>query len=108
MSCPEIGLQQRSKLMDSEIVKRLVRDRQKGLSYRNLVSKYGVPLSTVHRIIMSKEKPILQSSSFKVPTATSAEEELPDDVAALKEALRKARLKIELLDNVIDIASKEL
>lgn len=94
--------------MDSQMLKRLVRDRQKGLSYRNLVDKYGVPLSTVRRMIMSKEKPILQSSSFKVPAAKPTEEELPDDVAALKEALRKARLKIELLDNVIDIASKEL
>lgn len=94
--------------MDSQIVQRLIRDRQKGLTYHNLVDKYGVPLSTVHRIIMSKEKPILPSSSFKVPAAKSPEEDLPDDVASLKEALRKARLKIELLDHVIDIASKEL
>lgn len=94
--------------MDSAMLKRLIRDRQKGLSYRTLVDKYGVPLSTVHRMIMSKEKPILQGSSFKVPAVKPSEAELPDDVAALKEALRKARLKIELLDNVIDIASKEL
>jgi hypothetical protein len=36
------------------------------------------------------------------------EADLPDDVNTLKEELRKAKLKIELLDTVIDIASKEL
>jgi transposase len=33
---------------------------------------------------------------------------MPDDIAALKEELGKARLKIELQDIMIDLASKEL
>ena len=36
------------------------------------------------------------------------EEALPDDVKQLKELLRKERLKNELLNNIIDIADKEL
>jgi antitoxin component HigA of HigAB toxin-antitoxin module len=36
------------------------------------------------------------------------QEELPDDVAMLKALLRKERLKNELLNNIIDIADKEL
>jgi hypothetical protein len=35
-------------------------------------------------------------------------EELPDDIASLKALLRKERLKNELLNNIIDIADKEL
>ena len=35
-------------------------------------------------------------------------ESLPDDINVLKEELRKARLKIELQDLMIDISSKEL
>jgi hypothetical protein len=36
------------------------------------------------------------------------QEDLPDDVAMLKALLRKERLKNELLNNIIDIADKEL
>ena len=108
VSCPEKGLHINCKLMDSHLNKKLMEDRQKGLSYRNLVKKYGVPLSTVHRIIMSKNKAFSQGSSFEDQAAGVSPEALRDDLATLKEELRKARLKIELLDNVIDIASKEL
>lgn len=70
-----------------------------GLSFRNLALKYGVSNSRAYRIVKShkstcKEKPV--------------QEELPDDVAMLKAMLRKERLKNELLNNIIDIADKEL
>jgi hypothetical protein len=70
-----------------------------GISFRSLVLKYGVPYSRAYRIVKShkstyKEKPV--------------QEELPDDVAMLKALLRKERLKNELLNNIIDIADKEL
>lgn len=70
-----------------------------GLSFRNLALKYGVSYSRAYRIVKSnksiyKEKPV--------------QEELPDDVAMLKALLRKERLKNELLNNIIDIADKEL
>jgi hypothetical protein len=35
-------------------------------------------------------------------------DDLPDDVKLLKELLRKERLRTELLNNIIDIADKEL
>jgi len=40
--------------------------------------------------------------------SAAVDETLPDDVKALKEELRKAKLNIELQDLMIDIASKEL
>jgi hypothetical protein len=70
-----------------------------GLSFRTLAMKYDTPLSTIHLMVKKQElingqKPLL--------------EELPDDVALLKEMLRKERLKNELLNNIIDIADQEL
>lgn len=70
-----------------------------GLSFRTLAIKYGISHSRAHRIVKS-QKPIYPQKP--------AEEELPDDVAALKAMLRKERLKNELLNNIIDIADKEL
>jgi antitoxin component HigA of HigAB toxin-antitoxin module len=70
-----------------------------GISFRSLALKYGISSSRAHRIVKSnrstyEEKPV--------------QEELPDDVAMLKALLRKERLKNELLNNIIDIADKEL
>jgi len=70
-----------------------------GISFRSLALKYGISHSRAHRIVKSnrstyEEKPV--------------QEELPDDVKQLKELLRKERLKNELLNNIIDIADKEL
>lgn len=70
-----------------------------GISFRSLALKYGISRSHAHRIVKSnkaKEKNITKK------------EELPDDVALLKALLRKERLKTELLNNIIDIADKEL
>jgi hypothetical protein len=44
----------------------------------------------------------------KVLSISNQVEDLPDDVKVLKEALRKERLKNELLNIVVDISSKEL
>jgi hypothetical protein len=70
-----------------------------GVSFRSLALKYGVSYIRAYRIVKShkstyQEKPV--------------QEELPDDVATLKALLRKERLKNELLNNIIDIADKEL
>jgi hypothetical protein len=54
---------------------------------------------------MSKQKKQDKVKQEKIVAETAA---LPDDVQQLKEELRKARLKIELQDIIIDIASKEL
>src|SRR4051812_22758284 len=70
-----------------------------GLTFRSLALKYGLSYGRTYRIVKSnkstyKEKPV--------------QEELPDDVAMLKALLRKERLKNELLNNIIDIADREL
>jgi len=70
-----------------------------GLSFRSLALKYGISRSRAHRIVKSN-KPNDKNITKK--------EELPDDVALLKALLRKERLKTELLNNIIDIADKEL
>lgn len=70
-----------------------------GLSFRTLALKYGISCTQAHRIVKS-QKPIYPEK----PT----EDELPDDVAKLKAMLRRERLKNELLNNIIDIADKEL
>jgi hypothetical protein len=70
-----------------------------GISFRNLALKYGITPSRAYRIVRN-QKPIYQEKVVQ--------EELPDDLAMLKALLRKERLKNELLNNIIDIADKEL
>lgn len=92
--------------MDRKKISQVVYDREvMGLSYRNLGKKYGVDAMTAHRIIMSKQRKQDQRTEQSVAANVSA---LPDDIKLLKEELRKAKLKIELQDLMIDIASKEL
>jgi hypothetical protein len=70
-----------------------------GLSFRTLALKYGISYGRAYRIVKS-QKPAYREQS--------GDEDLPDDVAKLKAMLRKERLKNELLNNIIDIADKEL
>jgi len=86
--------------MDKNKQERIIHDHLvNGISFRNLALKYGISSSRAHRIVKShkstdKEKPV--------------QEELPEDVATLRALLRKERLKNELLNNIIDIADREL
>jgi hypothetical protein len=77
-----------------------------GISIRSLGNKYGMSPSRIFRMIV-KGKGGLRPARKKEEKAAEAAE-LPDDVASLKAMLRKEQLKNELLNNVIDIASKEL
>ncbi|MFD2146021.1 hypothetical protein [Mucilaginibacter antarcticus] len=70
-----------------------------GISFRSLALKYGISYSRAYRIVKSHK------SIFK---EKAVQESLPEDVAMLKALLRKERLKNELLNNIIDIADKEL
>jgi hypothetical protein len=83
----------------------ILRDREElGLSIRSLGNKYGMSRSRIHRMVL-KGKGELKSIVVKQKKEL---EELPDDVAMLKAMLRKEQLKNELLNNVIEVASKEL
>lgn len=82
----------------------LIHDREVlGLTYRTLGKKYGIDAMTAHRKIKKKQKKQDKDQEQRVMTSA-----VPDDIQLLKEELRKARLKIELQDLMIDIASKEL
>ena len=74
-----------------------------GLSYRTLGKKYGLGYTRIYRMIKSNQE---QAGQPEVPLAEDPT--LPDDIRTLKEELRKARLKIELQDLMLDIAGKEL
>src|SRR4030088_395200 len=91
--------------MDKKKQSQIMNDHQvNGLSYRTLGKKYRVPISTLHDMINKRgQKHIKQEQA-----AAARDAMLPDDVKSLKEELRKAKLKIELQDLMIDIASKEL
>jgi len=70
-----------------------------GSSFRSLALKYGLSYGRVYRMLNDNPQP---------PKQTVKEAELPDDITLLKALLRRERLKTELLNNIIDIADKEL
>jgi hypothetical protein len=91
--------------MDKKTAAQIIEDHMvHGLSYRSLGKKYKVPHVTVYRMLMGNPKKQVQIKALEIVEADL----LPDDVAVLKEELRKARLKIELQDLMLDISSKEL
>ncbi len=79
---------------------KIVLDHRDGLSIRNLALKYGVSASRVFRLVKSKK--------IDPKVVLTAGHEVPDDVSQLKALLRREQLKNELLNNIIDIADKEL
>ncbi|MEO6498586.1 MAG: hypothetical protein ABIN95_06220 [Mucilaginibacter sp.] len=89
--------------MNAEFEKRILEDHKIGLSYRNLGCKYGIGASTAYGIVMKQKKKEGTSLSADHPWA-----DVPKDIASLQAALREERLRNELLNTMIDIASKEL
>jgi transposase len=88
--------------MDKKQTSQIIHEYQAlGLSCRTLGKKYGMSHTRIYRMIKKNQK---QGK----PAEAVPEEVMPEDVKGLKEALRKERLKNELLNAVIDIASKEL
>ncbi len=91
--------------MEQEQIDQIHRDHVlSGLSIRSLAKKYGISTSRVHRLMNPKKKVKIEQAK----TSMAAASELSAEVAKLKELLRKERLKNELLNNIIDIADKEL
>ena len=87
--------------MNKRLIDQINQDRELGgLSFRSLATKYGIPLSTVHKMANSK-------SDKKAVTETS-DRAASDELSVLKAQLRQEQLRNELLNNMIDIASKEL
>lgn len=71
-----------------------------GLSFRSLASKHGIPASTIHKMLSKKEA--------EEPEDAGSSRTDQSEIAQLKAQLRKEQLKNELLNNMLDIASKEL
>jgi hypothetical protein len=91
--------------MDNKTALLIIKDHsENGLSYRTLGKKYGMDHMRIFRMMTSEKRKQLHIIEQK----PSSEEALPNDIELLKEALRKERLKNELLNSVIDVASKEL
>jgi transposase len=79
-----------------------------GTSTRKLAAKYGYGPSTIYRWLMSAKKEkskleLLQASKL----AVKEKEAMPADVKQLQEELRYSRLKICLLEAMIDISDEE-
>ena len=107
VSCPEIGLHIICKQMDQKRKAQIIYDREVNhLSYRTLGRKYGMNHTIIFQML--KPKPT-QVAAVEEPAPEGPEETAsPSELKALKSELRKARLKIELLESVITISSKEL
>jgi len=89
--------------MDKYKTEHIIRDREVcGLSFRNLANKYRLPLSTIHSVVKKNTQAGKRAAARKAP------EMISDELASLKAQLRQEQLRNELLNNMIDIASKEL
>lgn len=78
-----------------------------GLSYRTLGEKYGIGHTTIYAMLNPKPKKPQKTKAIR-QQGEADEAPLPDDIKTLKAKLREALLIIELQDNMINIASKEL
>jgi len=93
--------------MNKKTAARLINEwRNHGTSHRKLAAKYGFNPSTVYRMI-KRDKQKQKEEQIEASLAQQ-QQTMPDDVEALKKALLEERLKNELLNTVIDVASKEL
>jgi cyanate lyase len=91
--------------MDEKLAAHIIEEHlTKGISHRKLARKYGFERTYIYRMLKKNQ----QKQENQKTGPVKDYPELSDDVKLLKEELRKARLKIELQDLMIDIASKEL
>ena len=78
-----------------------------GTSTRKLGNKYGYSHITVSRWVMAhkkygKKQPLQVSKAI-----LQADESMPADIGELQEALRLSRLKVDLLEAMIDISDEQ-
>jgi len=81
-------------------------------TYRNLAERYGCSASTIHRLVMGNNKKKTNRRATRVEgwvqKTSGADQVMPTEVNELQEELRMARLKIELLEAMIDIADEQM
>jgi transposase len=79
-----------------------------GTSTRKLGKKYGYGNGTVSRWVMANEKDKVKRERLQaVKQAVTLVEEMPTDVKQLQEELRMSRLKVDLLEAMIDISDEQ-
>lgn len=80
-----------------------------GTTTRKLAEKYECHYSTVSRWTMGKKEKKKESLLRKTsePQTARVWEELPKDVAGLEQELYLMRIRLELLEAVIDIADEQ-
>jgi transposase-like protein len=80
-----------------------------GVSMRSLGAKYGYAASTVHKWVMKEKKEsIKQDKLLASKLASRKKEDMPDDVKALQEELRITRIRLQLIEAIVDIADEQL
>lgn len=76
---------------------------------RSLGTKYGYGASTIHKWIMKDRS---QSHKYEKLVASKIAsrkiEEMPDDVKQLQEELRITRIRLHLIEAMVDIADEQL
>jgi hypothetical protein len=81
-------------------------------THRSLGERYGCSASTIGRLIMGKQIKQTKRSATRVEgwvqRASGADQVMPTETSELQEELRMARLKIDLLEAMIDIADEQM
>jgi hypothetical protein len=81
-------------------------------TYRSLGERYGCSASTIWRLVMGKQSKKTKRSATRVEgwvqRTSGLDKAMPAEVGELQEELRMARLKIELLEAMIDIADEQM
>lgn len=81
-------------------------------THRSLAERYGCSASTIGRMIMGKQSEKTKRKATRVESwvqrASGLDKAMPAEVSELQEELLMARLKIELLESMIDIADEQM
>lgn len=78
-----------------------------GISMRKLGVKYGYGHTTITRWVMAHKKYGKEQSSHHSRAVLVSGAAMPEDVKGLQEALRLSRLKVDLLEAMIDISDEQ-
>ncbi len=104
-----MGRQNENKKLEREVRKDYFTEK---ISYRSLAKRYGCSASTIGRLVMgnknkkSKRKAARIEGFVNKPSVD--DQSMPTEVGELQEALRMARLKIDLLEAMIDVADEQM
>jgi transposase-like protein len=94
------------RLKETIIVEKLTTE----ISYRALASKYNLNFRTIYDWVQHYQGKMRKPKSIRKKNlaTVTVEDPLPTDVKKLQEELRKAKLMVELLNEVINVAEEEL